>query len=546
MLQRNLNCLAVCACLCTVFSVTAQSRRDTTLGTKDLTFSQEYNPVLSESIKVESVPVIQRKELKTPTFNYATINKQVSTEKRVQHLAPVSYRDTSKNRLYGNYAKIGGGNLGAMLGELYLMSVKNPNFLYGGSYKHLSANPSNTSRDFSNNSMDIFGSRFTKNAEFGANFNYNRNRVNFFGNDTSFNFSEKNIAKSLENWEFHSFFNYTPSNTKKAHVFLDFGFYQFVTSGNISESNIFAKSIWNKNLNNKSDLRISAGLDVLSFNDSNRIFFDINPRYITRLKNTELELGLNATLFSEARGEQFFPNLVAKIKLPLVTDQFFLTGGIDGQYNKQSYRNLQIINPFSIVTNNTMLKNEFESFRAFVGVFGKLTNNTTFTFDISHSTLNKTALFVTNKDSFNSFGVLYDNGSVAKVSASVQYNLSNKIRIDVRATYYSYNMSTEDEAWMRPTADFYLKAKYNFNKKLSLFTNLYGMSNRNARIQQTSGFKANQVNGFVDIQLGTDYQFHKNAVFFIKLNNLTTMQYQQWYNYPNYGFAGLAGFSIML
>ncbi|HQV00861.1 MAG TPA: hypothetical protein PLO59_06845, partial [Bacteroidia bacterium] len=52
---------------------------------------------------------------------------------------------------------------------------------------------------------------------------------------------------------------------------------------------------------------------------------------------------------------------------------------------------------------------------------------------------------------------------------------------------------------------------------------------------------AEKIKPWADVNLSASYRYSKVLSFYVNLNNVAFVRYQQWYNYPAYRFNAMAG-----
>ena len=86
-----------------------------------------------------------------------------------------------------------------------------------------------------------------------------------------------------------------------------------------------------------------------------------------------------------------------------------------------------------------------------------------------------------------------------------------------------------------------LTGGYNIGEKILLKTDWFYNSSVYAKSNDASGYTT--LKGWLDLNLGAEYIYRKNLSLFLKLNNLASVRYNQWYNYPTYRFNMMGGLS---
>ena len=168
------------------FAVSAQRDKDTTTN-RQVVVEAIYKPKFMEVQKIESVPVIDKPQVKPSVFTYQIKTHQVSTEKIVNPM-PVADLIVNNESLYPNsFIKLGYGNIRTPLAEIYLNNKQDKKYSYGAHYRFLQTNSNlnNSFADFSNHNFKGYASTYTENSELGIDVNYRQNKYYYYGFDTS-------------------------------------------------------------------------------------------------------------------------------------------------------------------------------------------------------------------------------------------------------------------------------------------------------------------------------------------------------------------------
>jgi outer membrane receptor protein involved in Fe transport len=146
--------------------------------------------------------------------------------------------------------------------------------------------------------------------------------------------------------------------------------------------------------------------------------------------------------------------------------------------------------------------------------------------------------------------LVYDQeATVFQFNSSVDLALTEKYSLNTRVDFFHYKLSTQQEAWHRPTWIVQMNHRYSPFKKLNLQASLQLMGGLQAR-----GFGAIDTNpvqaevvklpALVDLQFKADYAISSRLSIFAEGNNLLNKRNIRWMNYPVRGIQGLGGLSF--
>ena len=532
--------------------VSVYAQKDDTKPTVEIINTFELN--LPNAKKIESVPVLDKPQIKAPVFSYAIKPKQVKTDKIIKPVPVADLIIKEENDFPSSFVKLGYGNLRTPLAELYFNNKRDKNISYGVHYRFLQSNSdlNNSFADFTDHAIKGYLATYSEVGEFGLDVNYKHNKYNFFGYDTSNREAEKHLGRVARNFDANAYFNGTAINDKKLKHRTQFNFYNFQI-GKARENQYALRSRLYANIPGFNDLKntqlsATVALDYNTFkNDTlkqlNRFFLQIDPRFDFVYEGLHITAGFNSTkMFSPSVKSRFYINPVIKATYPLMENVAFIYAGLDGRYQKQTLKNIIQTNPF---TSEYDLTNTFENVRTFLGLNAKIGTSADAVFEINYSDITNMPLYITRRDSFNSFAILYRQVNVLKFTTAFNYSFSEKVRIGVLGNFYNYEVTGEPEAWQLPNVDGKLNMKFNIKNKLYPYVDIVAFGMQKQRTGKDAAFLQSSLDPFYDISLGADWRFKNKLSVFVQANNLASGRYQRWYRYPVYGFNIIGGLTMI-
>ncbi|MBU6324083.1 MAG: hypothetical protein KJS92_01225 [Bacteroidetes bacterium] len=501
-----------------------------------------YEPNLRDARKIDLTPETEKRRFEVPRLEYSIYPVQWDARRVVKVQPPSKIKINGDSSGTPNYAKAGYGLYNFKHLGVYLANRPNPKYSYGVKLHHLSADQNNSSRDFSDNSILLSGSRFFNRSSFTGVVSYDRNMVRFYGMDTSFRAEGVETRKITDAWKFSTRYE-NKELGKKPGFYAGFSFQQFGTNLNQSESELNAEAGAHKNLKTG---RIAAdfGLGTLNVkqdtNNQNILFFDVRPSYRFHKKKTEVSAGFNATYLVQGKIADFYINPVVHAEYQLMPDAVRVFGGISGGVQRNSLSRMNQTNPF--LYDSIALRQTYESFSIYGGAKGKITNNSEFRVTLSHRNLIDMPLYINSGDSLNSFMPVYDNIGITRLNPEVRFGVGEKFKLSLSGMLNAYNLESEARAWQLPNTEFKVDATYQIGNKIRISAYVHGMGTRYQQIY----LKQNnlKVKGFMDANLMTEYHLSERFRVWLNLANMTSNSYQYWYRYPRYGFTALGGLAV--
>lgn len=535
-------------------TVSAQSGKDT--GTnKSVEVSGEYKPKFPDVQKIESVPVVEKPAIKAVTYAYDIKAHQVNTEKIVNPI-PVSDLNNFQESLYPtSFVKLGYGNYRTPLAEIYLNNKQNKQYSYGMHYRFLQSNSDLNEKfaDFTNHAIKGYISRYTQIGEVGMDVTYRFSKFNFYGFDTSSKARDYSLDRNISSLDARAYFNSTAISDKKLKHRTQFNFYNYQVGKAVENQYAITSKLYGsiKSFNDLKNPQLSAviGLDYNTFkNDTlapiKRFFIQFDPRFDFEYEGMKVTAGLNTTVFfSGSDSANAFINLVLKANYPLIENIATLYGGIDGRYQKQTLRNMVQINPY---TTQYDLYNMYENIKSYIGINTKISPTADAAFELSYSDNSNLPVYISRKDSLNSFAIKYRQFNILKFSGAFNYSFSESVRIGLSGNLYEYGSDDEPEAWQMPNIDGKLNMMFNIKNTVYPHIDILAMGTQKARTGEIdNNYTSSTLKAFYDISAGIDYRFKKKLSAFVQANNLLGTRYMRWNNYPVYGFNILGGITMI-
>ena len=575
---------------CIVSFSQAQDKNDT-IKTDKLIIIKQYSPTLNDAFKVKSKPSVSDSIKQTQkTVDYSIFSVPVaSTFTPVKGSAGV-VKPQKRPYNYQNYARLGAGNftniLGQFYGSLFLNRYKKLNI----EFDHLSSaggiDGVVLDDDFMDTALNLNLESSERYFNWDAGIGVDYKRYNWYGIDQqNLNTNNQIFGTTLSaidplqtylglsanaKLEFDS--DYIKTVKLKLNNFSD----DYNSSENQVDFNAnFNVYVQNQKLDIGLDLNYLNGNFEQSFNDSNTeidygfITASIYPSYKIEIDDFTIDLGakvsfLNDTEYDDTnlnitRSEtEFFvyPKIKASYKW---SEEIMFYAGADGDLNHNSYQSIVDQNPF--VSPTLFLQPTDNAISGFAGINGKV-GTLSYNLKTFYKQENDYAFFVENpafsvftpfisQNNFefsNSFGLIYDDLSTLGINAEFNYAAFDDFNIGISAQYFNYDVDNIPEPSYLPDFKVNLNANYQIGEKWYLHSTLFFVGERNSLTYgilpaDGIGLMAKDVDSFVDLNFGIDYQFTERLGFFISGKNLLDDNYQQWRNYKVQGLQVMGGLS---
>lgn len=523
-------------------SLGAQTSRGFDDGT---TVSTAFKPRLLSANKLLVDPTVPKSGKYPFDISYLPQDFKWNTRKIARILPPARHFEPGLDTSYNpNYARLGGGNYGHKIMELFMGSRAADKWAYNASFQHLSADAEKTYQDFSTNRVYLAGSRFYKRSSMDVRLNYTRDMNRFFAKDTFYENDPGLVKKTGQNMGFNALYD-MKRDGKKPGIGVGFMFNNFYNNLNQSETEFSGKMGWDagiKSISSTGWLEFTSLQFRQNFTTRQQYYIDVTPRVNMFIKETGINLtgGLNMTWLFEGSSSPLFylnPVIIAEKKLEGLKMKMY--GGVDGGLRKNSIRRYFEMVPFTY--DSIQITNSYDQLKVYAGLKGSITNNSQFMVEFGNNTTSKMPLIITNNDSINSLQVVYDNINNLYCAADLRFSVGEKLRVGANCKFNNYTTNDQAQPWHLPSFSYALSGQYYVNQNLTAQMGIDGMSRRYNTVQFSD--KQIEMKGFTDIHLRVDYKIKNLLRVWAQGSNLLNQKYQQWYGYNNFGLSVIGGIS---
>lgn len=533
--------------------------------TEEITVVGTFKPEIPDAFKISQNPVNTDTSTTVPVMNYNIRPVPATIKLQIEPLPSAKLVAEPISKLYRNYLRGGFGNYSTFYGELYAASLRSKKGMFGIHARHLSSSgeikdfgpPANTHQLF-----EINGKRFLKNHILGAEGYFNRDVVHYYGVADS-TLERLNIKKddlkqryALAGGDVQFASAYT-GDSRLNHA-LSIGYYYMDDLYQSTEHNFHFSGSADKaydlfNLKEKQTLGLTGDLqfykqETADTDKQNSVIVMLKPYLAMKYNEYSFRGGLNVFIQGDtvSRGH-VYPFLEARLEA--IPNALQIYAGIDGSMKRNTLRNIAGENPF--IKDDFSFGYIYEKFRAYGGFSSNISKSFNFNGSISSSTIENCPFYVgVNSLLNNTIGIVYDDVSVMKVAAELEFVKADKLNLAITGNYNRYyKLLDEEHPWYKPEIMAGFNGRYNIQDKIIVKLQAAYNGPVWAPVPVNSGLPSQQlsvrkISGWFDGSLGFDYRFNKALSFWLNFNNFTSSRYWIWYNYPSYKFNVLAGASF--
>jgi len=535
---------------------------------EEITVIAAFDPIIPDAFKINQNPVLTDTSTTVPAMTYSIMPRNAGIRLDIDPLPAVKLVAEPLSKIYRNYLKAGAGNYTSFYGELFASSLRSKTSLIGLHLKHLSYDGKIKEYGPSANSSQVveaFGQQYFDNHTLSGKLFFNREGLHLYGYkpseypDTTIN--RKDIQQRYLVSGAEVAFGSRYKNDDKLNHSFGVSYYHLSDSYKVKENNMVISARLDKQADLfKWDIPQTLGL-VASYNflnqrDSiskiNASVLCINPTLSAKMNEYSFKAGLGFYVgIDSITKAHIYPMLEANIDL--IPGALQLYAGIDGGMERNSIRSFSSENPY--ITSGIPLNYTYNKFRAYGGFNSNISRTFNFNGSIASTTFENYPFFITDTSAYldNSFTLIYNDISIVRIKAELEFVKAEKLRLSLIGNYYSYNLGDQEYAWYKPDYDLNFTALYNFQNKINIKFQLgfngpvWALAPMDIPDDQdpmvTKVIEAQKINGWVDASLGVEYKFNKALSFWLNINNLGSTQHFNWHNYPSYRINAMAGLS---
>ncbi|MEI8046338.1 MAG: hypothetical protein WCI92_03085 [Bacteroidota bacterium] len=547
------------------FSVTAFAQVKT--YNEQITVVAPFDPIIPDAFKISQNPVADDTTTSVPVMNYNIMPHIADVKPVIDPLPAVKLVAEPLSKLYRNYIRGGVGNYSALYGELFMSSLRSKQYLTSLHLKHQSA--AGEIKDYgspqnSRNEAELNGSKYFALHTLTGKAFYYRDGLHLYGYKPA-DFPDTLIEKDDVKQHYYTAGASTTfsSNYKDAaklnHTFGLSYYHMAGTHVNIENNAQFTATIDKRfdlfKIETDQVLGISAGYNFLNQSDSlghiNSGILLVNPFIKAQINEYSFMAGFKLNVASDSLTKgHIYP--VAEARLELIPNALKLYAGISGGMERTSLQSITEQNSYisSVIPWNYV----YDKFKIYGGFQSNISRSFNFNGSVSSSTYENYPLFVTDTNAYllNSFTVIYDNISTVKLKGELEFIKSEHLRLAFIGNYTHYKTIEQEHAWYKPAYEFELTGRYDMQNKIAITSKIVVNGPVWALVPVEVQYimpgpkyimEAQQLKGWADINLGTEYRFNKALSFWLNFNNITNSKYNRWYNYRSYGINVMGGAS---
>ncbi len=541
------------------------------LKTEEVNIVKPYTPKIKDAFKIKKNPVLENDAINDKKQVAYKINSvPVASTFTPSKGKAKGVSKKQKERIYENYASVGFGNYTTPLIELFVHSSTTYDNDFGVKLGFHSSNGNIKDIVLDNDFMDGEVEAYYKNSldalDWKLGVGYHYQKQNWYGLNENLTLTDAQI-NAINPLQVYNSFNingtikYYDSNFKGIQLDTDL----LTDAYNSSELHVLATPQFEFPISSEwldTDLRLEyiggsfeknyANTSTLEYGFYN---LGVNPNFKVNRDFLSVNLGARLIYTADVKNNgvnKFFiyPNVTASYEL--IQDVVTIYTGITGDLHQHSYQKFITQNEFVSPTLNIRRTNE--QYNTKLGLKGKVASNVSFNLNASYKSENAKPFFKLNDDLStatpnnyqyaNSFKVIYDNVITLGFFGELAMDVSKEFRFGGNASFNTYNLENQEEAWNLPNLEASVFANYN-SKKVIVGANLFFIGERKDQYHNNVLFipvtETITNKSFVDLNINLGYRFSDRLNAFVNGNNLFGKNYERFTNYKVQGIQVLGG-----
>ncbi|WP_255462808.1 TonB-dependent receptor [Flavobacterium sp. GP15] len=548
------------------------------IGNETVNVVKPYTPKISDASKVKEVGELDDEgNTKKEVVKYTIFSFPVASTFTPSKGKAEGVEKEKQAHLFKNYATLGLGNYGTLIGELFVNHDLSNTDYVGGMFRHHSSQggikEARLDDRFYDTSLDLMYGSNQKDISWNLDLGMQNQIYNWYGLPVNF-------ANTLSLDDRRSLIN--SIDPKQAYTTISLGgnvafsdgivnkvslkYNHFTDIFNSSENRFFIKPTVAFDVMDsavKTDFIVDYVGGSFEKNYLNNVQplkygftnFGVSPSFVMLEQDWTLTIGaaIFYSLDNQNSNNKFlvYPKFNASYKV--VGDLMIFYAGAEGDLKQNSYQDFVGVNPFLSPT--LFVAPTDQQYDIFAGLKGKLSNNVSYNVRGSYTNERNKALFKSNihdenpsNENYeygNSFQVVYDDMRTLRFYGELKADFSDNVTFGVNGSFSSFKNASQNEAWNLPTVKVNSNLDFNITKKWFAGVNVFYVGERKdfTVIDFQPMYKEGIVTlkSYFDLNANLGYNYSDRLTGFIRANNITNSGYQKWQNYPVQGFQLVLG-----
>jgi hypothetical protein len=509
--------------------------------TQSIDINSAYKPVLRNAVKINLSGSTLPSDTSLPTYSYKIPTQNLFYAYKPIALKPLAL-DQDTNLYLGNrnFVKVGFGNFTTPYLKAGLSMGDGKQSLVNFYVDYVSSKGSAIKyQDFSEFNAKAAGSYFMPKNELYASVDLGLHNFSLYGYDKVLYpaYTKDDLKQSFQDFTIKSGIKNTTPTETGVNYNPNVEISVFNSRNKLSETGVVLNLPFDKVINDNASARIEVRADLSSYNTKNII-----PNNTT-IKNTIVQIMPSVNLYNDNfklhagvtpawnnNKYEVLPDIYGEAK---IKDKLFsVQAGWVGRLEKNSYRNLSMLNPYlapMFVQLNTK-ETEF-----FGGIKASIAKHFNFSAKAGLVTYKNLPFFVNDTAFDNKTFKISNEKSVQnfRIHGDFSYINQDKFSLNGGITFNGYTlMQSNARAWHTIPLEITASLRWWAVKTVLFKSDLRVFEGSNYLVK---GNTAKSLKGGTDLSAGVEVKLNKKVAVWADANNLFNSKYERWKNYEVYG-----------
>lgn len=536
---------------------------------EEVTIIAPYEPVISESNKINFKPSLDTLIVEKPGFTYNFQYKPYGFLFQPEPSKPQQFVDNRFDSINKATLRVGGGNYSTTLVDFFTNFKTGKKTFWNAQINHLASSGTIEGYGFPGSSSNRFlmGAKHDLDEQtLSGNVFYDRKVVHFYGYKTD-EIPDSLLGRDDIKQTFRSYGANIRLKDNKAsedayHYDGNFGFSSLSDAYEAHETQAIFDLNVRKNVDMSGKLKSSEiisdlTLQYFDFSDSidniNSVMFNLKPRIRFVFDPLTVEAGLGITYTSDDVSKFYIHPLISA-GLVIVPSTLKAYGELSGGISKNSFASLSAENPF--VHSNLDYHYTNTRYQVKFGLMGNLSHLATYNVGASFGETDNLPFFVNSFDytilnqllkyMSNRFEIVYDNAEITTFFAEMNIKPIQGLSINGKFNFNKYNLTKELQPWHKPAVEILLDGLWDITGRISAGSQIWFIGKKYALYRDVTFTGTSEIMPVFDLGFNGKYAINKTTSVFLNINNITGSRYYMWYNYPSYRINIMAGLNFSL
>ncbi len=528
---------------------------------KEIVVVKPYQPSLSDAYKINILPMVSDSISIRPDFDYSIRPQKFDTKFEVRPITPARLVNAPLTKLYRSFLKLGFGNYLAPYAELRINSLRSKKSQWGIDLKHYSINgkvkldnDQKVKPGYFDNSVNVYGKKIFNKSFLSGRITGAYDGGNFYGYNPNAAFGDTLLPKEQIKQNYVKLGGgIRMGSTHKDSLHLNYEssldyFYTYDNYKNFEQAAVLSAD-FNERFRSGTIYGIGVGGEYYYTSESidsvNNTVIRLNPWFGKNTNEFIYKIGLGLGL--DVHGKDIDPLIYpeALLQINMVQGVLMPYFGVDGHLQVNNYR--RVVEENRYIAPGLKVENTHHKIRGYMGLKGSFSREISYDLNASYSLIDNLPFFVNDTVDIlgNTFNVVYDSIDLMKIHGELKHMQTDRLSGLLSVTWNQYKMQGQEKPWHMPSLIVSLTEQYNLHNKILVDLEAFYVGKRYAAPSPLDTDLLT-LKGYVDLNLGVEYRYTKILSGFIRLNNILGARNQSWNYYSGMGFNVMFGLTYAL